>query len=392
MTTGELVEEVPGFYGAVKMEESILQKIWVEQDFLSDSLKTDRGQKIFVDFAGDWNISEEGPDFRNARLIIDGDLRVGDVEVHFEQQDWIRHGHHTDSNYNNVILQVCLFANSSRKKMDSQKENTKLIPTLFLVPHLMRGIEEYAEAYAMEKLSGRDSLMERDVERLRNLSNEEIKDLAVQRWSAKLRFAEARLQKQSWEMACHQWFLEILGYRRNKCPMARIAQRYEVSKWKNGEINTEDIFQTEKGWRLRGCRPANHPRTRLRQYLDLWRIRPNWIEDVMRLMRDDLFDENRRLSKTVKVWNEEVLGKVFANGKANTLLIDGVWPLLCSFSNMEGFEVWNSWPAGDCPEKFRKWARELGWTDQSARKHFSNGMVQAMLESMNNGDRPQVSE
>ena len=123
MTTGELVEEVPGFYGAVKMEESILQKIWAEQDFLSDSLKTDRGQKIFVDFAGDWNISEEGPDFRNARLIIDGDLRVGDVEVHFEQQDWIRHGHHTDSNYNNVILQVCLFANSSRKKMDSPKEN-----------------------------------------------------------------------------------------------------------------------------------------------------------------------------------------------------------------------------------------------------------------------------
>ena len=86
------------------------------------------------------------------------------------------------------------------------------------------------------------------------------------------------------------------------------------------------------------------------------------------------------------------LEKVFANGKANTLLIDGVWPLLCSFSNMEGFEVWNSWPAGDCPEKFRKWARELGWTDQSARKHFSNGMVQAMLESMNNGDRSQVSE
>ena len=146
-----------------------------------------------MDFAGDWNISEEGPDFRNARLIIDGHLRVGDVEVHFEQQDWIRHGHHTDSNYNNVILQVCLFANSSREKTDSQKENTKLIPT-FLVPHLIRGIEEYAEAYAMEKLSGRDSLMERDVERLRNLSNEEIKYLAVQRWSAKLRFAEARLQ------------------------------------------------------------------------------------------------------------------------------------------------------------------------------------------------------
>jgi len=392
MTNGKLVEEVPGFYGAVKMEEFILQKIWADQDFLSDSLTTDWGQKIFVDFAGDWNISEEGPDFRNARLIIDGDLKVGDIEVHFEPQDWNRHGHHADSNYNDTILQVCLFANSSRKKIDFQKENTKLIPTLYLLPHLIRGIEEYAEAYAMEKLSGRDSCLERTIGRLGNLSNEEIRDLATQRWSAKLRFAKARLQNQSWELACHQWFLEILGYRRNKCPMARIAQRYEISEWKSGKINIEHIFHTEQGWKLRGCRPANHPRIRLGQYLELWRIRPDWIEEVMRLTREDLFDDNKRLSKTVKFWREGVLGKVFAGGKANTLFIDGVWPLLCSFSKVEGFEVWNSWPAGDYPEKFRKWAQEMGWTDQSAGKYFSNGMVQAMLESINIGDRSQVSE
>ena len=54
--------------------------------------------------------------------------------------------------------------------------------------------------------------------------------------------------------------------------MSRIAQRYEVQKWKSGQINIEDIFKPNR-WRLRGCRPANHPRKRLSQYHDLWRIR-----------------------------------------------------------------------------------------------------------------------
>ena len=29
--------------------------------------------------------------------------------------------------------------------------------------------------------------------------------------------------------------------------MARIAQRYEVNKWKNGEINTGTFFKPNKG-------------------------------------------------------------------------------------------------------------------------------------------------
>ena len=387
MKTGQLVEDVPGFYGVVKMEKSILQKIWAEQDFLSESLITDGGQKISVDFAGSLNVSGDGPAFRNAQLIIDGELRKGDIDVHIKQQGLIRHSYQAECNYNRVILEVCLFPNP-----DPKKENKKLIPTLFLLPHLFRGIEEYAENYAVEMLSGRYDLMEKDIGRLRNLSNEEINDLAKQRWSAKLRFAEARLKHQSWEMACHQWFLEILGYQRNKCPMSRIAQRYEVQKWKSGQINIEDIFQAEPGWRLRGCRPANHPRKRLSQYHDLWRIRPNWIEDILRLTRGNLFDNNNGLSKIVKMWKEEVLGKVFAKGKANTLFIDGVWPLLCSSSKIDGYEIWKTWPAGDCPDKFRKWARELGLTDEPHREYFSNGIVQAILENVNGGDSSMVSK
>ena len=40
-----LVEEVPGYYGSVKIEESVAQRIWSEQDFFTDSLVTNCGKK-----------------------------------------------------------------------------------------------------------------------------------------------------------------------------------------------------------------------------------------------------------------------------------------------------------------------------------------------------------
>ncbi|HBC87876.1 MAG TPA: hypothetical protein DCZ94_13050 [Lentisphaeria bacterium] len=68
-------------------------------------VKTIDKKDITVLFPGNWNF-EEGPDFKGAKLIIDGMEAAGDVEVHQENSDWFAHGHHTDPNYANVILHV----------------------------------------------------------------------------------------------------------------------------------------------------------------------------------------------------------------------------------------------------------------------------------------------
>ena len=94
--------------------------------FLSESLITDGGQKISVDFAGSLNVSGDGPAFRNAQLIIDGEPREGDIDVHIKQQGLIRHSYQAECNYNRVILEVCLFPNP-----DPKRRIKKLIPTLF---------------------------------------------------------------------------------------------------------------------------------------------------------------------------------------------------------------------------------------------------------------------
>lgn len=48
----------------------------------------------------------DGPDIKKASLLMDGELRKGDVECHLHERDWYSHGHHLDSRYNHVLLHV----------------------------------------------------------------------------------------------------------------------------------------------------------------------------------------------------------------------------------------------------------------------------------------------
>ena len=104
----QIVREVPGLYGSLKVDEKIIQKIWAEQNFNQIDLKTESGKKLKILSPGTWNQSEEGPDFKNAHLLLDRKEVSGDVEIHFHSEDWRKHRHNEDSNYNRVILHVTL--------------------------------------------------------------------------------------------------------------------------------------------------------------------------------------------------------------------------------------------------------------------------------------------
>ncbi len=87
------------------MNERLLQFIWQFQYFNKHELHTEEGEPLQVIHHGTFNINQ-GPDFLNATIKIGSTTWVGNIELHVNASDWIKHQHTSDKNYNNVVLHV----------------------------------------------------------------------------------------------------------------------------------------------------------------------------------------------------------------------------------------------------------------------------------------------
>lgn len=87
------------------MKEFGLQRIWEKLAFQPQYLATDNGQPLQIIKQGEWN-NQNGPDFLNAEVVINGIHCFGAIEIHIKASDWYFHQHHTDPRYNGVILHV----------------------------------------------------------------------------------------------------------------------------------------------------------------------------------------------------------------------------------------------------------------------------------------------
>lgn len=85
--------------------EELIHYVWKHKIFPLKALATTDGQPIEVIDPGLHNHGA-GPDFFNAKVRIDGQLWVGNVEIHVRASDWFRHNHQSDPAYDNVILHV----------------------------------------------------------------------------------------------------------------------------------------------------------------------------------------------------------------------------------------------------------------------------------------------
>lgn len=87
------------------MTEELLQFIWLHQYFNKTELVTEQLQQLQIIQPGILN-KNQGPDFINAAIILDGIKLYGSIELHVKTSLWQKHKHSTDDNYKNVILHV----------------------------------------------------------------------------------------------------------------------------------------------------------------------------------------------------------------------------------------------------------------------------------------------
>lgn len=386
MAAGQLAE-IQGLYGAFSFPEKLLQKIWLRGEYNRAAAVTMDGRRVRVVHPGKWNLLG-GPDFRDARLRFDdGPEITGDVEVHRRAADWDAHAHASDRAYDGVVLHVVLFPPEPGRATFGA--GGRAIPVLALLPLLLHDLEEFAADEAVESLTSRAAA--RLPEELGVLPPEELLRLlrrhALARWTQKVHFARLRVQRLGWESACHHAALEILGFRFNRSPMLRIAGQWPLATWRD-ETDRVDQIYTDETWSLQGVRPANHPRVRLRQYAAWVAARPHWPEALARTAQElpepawEAATREQRRAQRFGPARERLAEAVCAGAiggtRFDTLICDGLLPLVTAQGARDLGGVWFHWFAGDLPPLVTSGLRQLGVADGRAQP-LCHGLAQGLL-------------
>lgn len=352
--------ELSGLYGPYTFHEHVLQRVWAEQEFDSRRARTTEGAVVEVLEPGRWN-RLGGPDFLGATLRVGGRQLTGDIEVHFQAKDWEAHGHSGDTAYSGVILHVVLFP------PDVRKPGNLRMPTLVLLPLLLRDLEEIASDEALQQVTGRldgaawSGLREFSLDERRN----RLLELARARWEQKRYFAAKRVRQLGWNEAAHQTALEILGYRFNRAQMLAVAARHSLKDWQGLDC-AEHAFEDMAGrWLLQGVRPANHPRNRLRQYSAWVRSVPDWPArlgamagivgqgDAESPASVGAARRRRNVVELRRYFAREIAGGAVGGARLDNIICDGFLPLLAERGGEGGFALWFCWPLGDVPNSIK---------------------------------------
>lgn len=391
------VAELQGMYGPVRVSERFLQLIWRRGRLAREDLLTDDGRRLRLISPGKWNHAE-GPDFHGARWQVDGGpVETGDVELHFYAEDWGRHGHGSDANYNGVGLHVTLFPPGAGAGMVETQAGGRPL-TLSLLPFLEEDLESLAEEEALLQM---DERWDADwLGRFANMAGEDrarrLVEGAGRRWRRKRARAAVLLETQDWEQALHEKTLEVLGYSRNREPMRRLAAEFPHALLSGGEYAVETLYLAQRGsWKTVGLRPANHPRRRLGQYLELMRARPLWAGQVETWAGQlcEKVDGNvdcdatatRRYRRGARLiflrreLRERLLDERITGTRLETWVAEALLPLFAARTGVDCFALWYHWFAGDFPDVLRKRGMAVFGKGPEAPV-ASNGLFQGLMD------------
>ena len=300
------------------MPEIVLHYIWEKCLWAGFDQQTTDGRSIEVLSVGEHN-HDAGPDYSHARIRINGKEWVGNIEIHVNASDWIKHHHHLDKAYDSVILHVVRVA-------DKPIYNSKgeLVPQCELQypsdQDYLSGL--FALAQQMDSAIGRIGCAEQLVHEPGLLTNGWRKTLLLKRLDCKYNSIKRLLEitKGSWEHALYISLARNFGFHTNSLPFEQLAINTPLSclqKHRNNlfqltaillgqaslipeeekEMQKEYEFLRTKFsltpldptmWKHARLRPQNSPELRIRQFAQLIYQSENLLSKI--LDRDELKD------------------------------------------------------------------------------------------------------
>lgn len=282
------------------MTEEFLHYIWKFKLFKSNELFTNSGERIEIVKAGEHN-TDSGPDFFNANIKIGDTLWAGNVEVHINSSDWIKHQHDSDKAYDNIILHVV-----GNDDKPIYRKNKTLLPTLELTTQFD---EKLYKNYLQFKSSKDWIPCEKQLKNTDSfIINSYLDRLLLERLERKANLISQslKLNKNNWEETFYQHLAKNFGFKINAEPFELLAKSLPaayLAKHKNNLLQLEAMLFGQAGmldkqladeyfirlqneyqflkqkfkltpidnhlWKFLRLRPSNFPTVRISQFANL---------------------------------------------------------------------------------------------------------------------------
>jgi hypothetical protein len=360
------------------MREELLHFIWQFRYYNHRDLTTEAGAHLFIHRPGDLN-TDQGPDFKNARITIGGSTLEGPVELHVKASDFRRHGHSGDPHFQKVILHV-VWENDTA----APPEGIPILELRNRIPKLL--LSRYRQFMASQSFVP----CERLLPEANGLSNAPagaalwpaFRDrLLLQRLRHRTAFIRTLVDEHRphWEETIFQLIARSLGQPVNADTFLAIAQSIPLTFLLRRRLDPpclETLFR-EQADRLdrplsfHRMRPANFPPVRLRQLAAILSNYSGWFTTLI---------ESDRPADLLKSLDVKGLG---AQTK-HSILINAYVPLLYAYATMRHEPRQRDkalrWLRETPPENnsiIRRW-RQLGMTAHTAAD------TQALLELRKN--------
>lgn len=336
------------------INEDFLHYLWKYKLLLPHKLITTEGEPIEIKKVGFHNFNA-GPDFRDARLLIGKTEWIGNVEIHLKSSDWIKHNHHKDKAYDNVILHVVL-------QNDIEIKNTKgvVIPCLEITSAFNENVYQYYLnlTQSTQKIPCTNQL--KSVNPI--IKNNWIDRLLVERLEQKSARIETLLvnSNNNWDEVFYKILLRNFGFKKNDIPFELLAQNLPfsvIAKHIDNKVQVEALllgvagfldvlsndayvktlqnefaflankFKLKKvevsNWHFLRMRPANFPTIRLAQLAELLFTAKHLFSNL--LIETDFEKAKKQFLVNVSpFWNTHYLIDKESDFKSKKIGIDAV--------------------------------------------------------------------
>jgi hypothetical protein len=221
------------------MKEDFLHYIWKFKKFgvslETPNLMTANGENLVILNTGQY-LQLAGPDFFNAKIVIENQKWAGNVEIHTKSSDWYLHNHERDDNYDSVILHVVWEHDAAIFR----KNNTE-IPVFELKKYVSNAILENYQSLMHPKswIFCEKQLVDIDAFILKNWQER----LFFERLERKLKPVEDLLEKtnQDWEAVLFCLLAKNFGLNTNGEIFLKIAENISFNIIRKESFEIENL-------------------------------------------------------------------------------------------------------------------------------------------------------